>query len=144
MSVITKKNLARADIEAIFKKSPFISTMSLQVLEVDHENSTLSVRMPIRDEYERSQASSKQFHGGAIAALIDVVGDFAIGMLVGGGVPTMNLRIDYLRPGIGDYLDGKAVVRKTGKSAAVVDIDIHCPQGKLVAIGRGTYVPITG
>ena len=58
-----------------------------------------------------------------------MVGDFAIGMLVGGGVPTMNLRIDYLRPAVGDYVDGVAVVRKAGKSAAVVDIDILCPAG---------------
>ncbi len=28
--------------------------------------------------------------------------DFALGMLVGGGVPTMNLRVDFLRPATGD------------------------------------------
>ncbi|MEI2417983.1 PaaI family thioesterase [Orrella sp. JC864] len=138
------KRLERADIEAIFQRSSFIRFMNLQVREVDHDASRLSVRMPLRPEYERGAAGSQQFHGGAIAALIDVVGDFAIGMLVGGGVPTMNLRVDYLRPAIGAYLDGTAVVRKTGRSAAVVDIDVFGPDGKLVAVGRGTYVPITG
>ena len=65
-------------------------------------------------------------------------------MLVGGGVPTMNLRVDYLRPAVGAFLEGVAVVRKTGKSSAVIDIDIFSVDRKLVAIGRGTYVPVTG
>ncbi|OWT73494.1 MULTISPECIES: PaaI family thioesterase [unclassified Achromobacter] len=138
------KKLERADIEAIFKRSRFISAMNLEILEVDHAASRFSVRMPMSDNLERGAAGSGQFHGGAIASLIDVVGDFAIGMLVGGGVPTMNLRVDYLRPAMAPYIEGVAVVRKAGRSAAVVDIDILSADGKLVAIGRGTYVPITG
>ncbi len=141
---VTPKKLEQADIEAIFARSSFIRFMNLEVREVDHEASRFSARLPLRPEYERGAAGSSQFHGGAIAAFIDVVGDFAIGMMVGGGVPTMNLRVDYLRPAVGAYLDGTAIVRKSGRSAAVVDIDIHGPDGKLVAVGRGTYVPITG
>lgn len=144
MSQQAARKLEKADIEAIFARSRFISAMNLEILDIDHAGSRFSVRMPLQDTYERGVPGTKQFHGGALAALIDVVGDFAIGILVGGGVPTMNLRIDYLRPAVGDYVDGVAVVRKAGKSAAVVDIDILCPAGKLVAIGRGTYVPITG
>jgi uncharacterized protein (TIGR00369 family) len=64
--------------------------------------------------------------------------------MVGGGVPTMNLRIDYLKPAIGEAVIGKAVVRRRGKSAAVVDIDVTNEDGGLVAVGRGTYVPVTG
>lgn len=140
----TPKRLDRAGLEAIFERSTFIRAMRLEVLEMDYEKEQLSVRMPIRPEIERGAAGSRQFHGGAIAALIDVVGDFAIGMMVGGGVPTMNLRIDYLRPGLGDWLDATAVVRKTGRTAAVVDIDVFSADRKLVAVGRGTYVPVTG
>ena len=40
----------------------------------------------MRIELER-RAGTRQFHGGPIAALIDAAGDFAIGMLIGGGVP---------------------------------------------------------
>jgi uncharacterized protein (TIGR00369 family) len=137
------KKLEKADIEAIFQRSPFIRFMSLEVLKVDHASTEFAVRMPLRAEYERREGT-QQFHGGAIAALIDVVGDFALGMLVGGGVPTMNLRIDYLRPATGAFLDGVAIVRKTGRTSAVIDIDIFSADRKLVAIGRGTYVPVTG
>jgi len=144
MSDPAKKPLQKEDVEAIFRRSPFIRMMNLEILSIDHATSRLAVRMPIRDEFERGAVGSQQFHGGAIAALIDVVGDFALGMTVGGGVPTMNLRVDYLRPGVGAFLDGVAVVRRTGRTSAVVDIDVSSSDGKLVALGRGTYVPITG
>lgn len=105
--------------------------------------SRLVLRMHLSDGVER-RAGSRQFHGGPLAALIDVAGDFAVGMLIGGGVPTMNLRIDYLRPAVGEYMEAIAVVRRMGKTSSVVDIDVMSSDGKLVAIGRGTYVPMTG
>lgn len=143
MSDAPVKKLEKADIEAIFNRSPFIRMMNLEVREVDHAGSRFAARLPMRPEFERRPGTS-QFHGGVLAAFIDVVGDFALGMLVGGGVPTMNLRVDYLRPATGDYVDGVAVVRRSGRSSAVIDIDIFAADGKLVAVGRGTYVPVTG
>ncbi len=137
------KQLDLAALNAIFERSPFMSRMKLEVLSMEHEASRLAIRMPLSPEIER-RAGTQQFHGGALASLIDVVGDFAVGMLIGGGVPTMNLRIDYLRPAIGPHVDATAVVRRMGKTSAVVDIDVTSPDGKLVAVGRGTYVPVTG
>ena len=77
----------------------------------------------MRPELER-RPGTRQFHGGPIAAFIDIAGDFAIGMLVGGGVPTMNFRTDYLRPAIGEALTAVARVRRAGKTAAIVDIEV--------------------
>jgi uncharacterized protein (TIGR00369 family) len=139
-----KKTLTQDELAAIFARSPMMKLMNLEILDMSVEQSRLAVRMPIRPEFERGAVGSSQFHGGAIAAFIDVVGDFALGITVGGGVPTMNLRIDYLRPGVGAYLDGVATVRRAGRTSAVVDIEVSGADGKLVALGRGTYVPITG
>ena len=138
MSEEVVQKLDAAAIQKIFDQSPFIALLGLQVLGLDYEKSEFKARMPLRPELER-RAGTKQFHGGPIAGFIDTVGDFAIGMLVGGGVPTMNLRVDYIRPGTGDYLDATATVRRAGKSVAIIDIDVFSPDGKLVAIGRGTY-----
>ena len=143
MSDTTANKLEAADIQAIFDRSPFIGFLGVKVLGVDHDKSTFSARMPLRPELER-RAGTKQFHGGPIASFIDIVGAFAIGMMVGGGVPTINLRIDYLRPSIGDYIDATAVVRRAGRSTAVVDVEVFGPDDKLVAVGRGTYSPQTG
>ena len=140
MSEKTPARLDAAQIEAIFAASPFISTLGLKVLDVNYEETKLSVRMPLNPGLERRKGT-KQFHGGPIASFIDTVGDFAIGMMVGGGVPTINLRIDYLKPAVGDALTATARVRRTGKMIAVVDIDVMDEKGSLVAIGRGTYFP---
>ncbi len=143
MSEAAPKRLAREEIQGILDRSPYMGPMKLEVLALDYEAERLTVRMPLTPGYER-RAGSGQFHGGALAALIDIAGDFALGMMVGGGVPTMNLRIDYLRPAIGTHVDAVACVRKTGRTSAVVDIDVLGADGRTVALGRGIYVPVTG
>ena len=130
-------------VQAILDASPFNAFLGLRVLAVDHAKSEIVMRMPLRPELER-RIGTCQFHGGPIASFIDIVGDFAIGMLVGGGVPTINLRIDYLRPAIGAAVTGTARVRRQGRSVALVDIDVTDEDGKLVAVGRGTYAPQIG
>ena len=130
--------LSAKQIQAIFDASPFLGFLRLTVVALDHDAGTLTVSMPIRPEFER-RLGTGQFHGGAIAAFVDVVGDFAIGMAVGGGVPTINVRIDYLRPAVGGVLTGTARVRRAGRTVALVDVDVYDEQGALVAVGRGTY-----
>ena len=121
----------------------FISSLGLEIQKMDYDAQEITIRMPQSPSMER-RSGTKQFHGGPLAAFIDIVGDFAIGMMVGGGVPTMNLRIDYLKPAVGDAVIGVAKVRRRGRSACVIDIDVSNEEGALVAVGRGTYVPITG
>ncbi|MCA0921924.1 PaaI family thioesterase [Pseudooceanicola nanhaiensis] len=130
-------------IQAIFDRSAMISFMGLKAETVDYDTMVFTARMPLRDELARGVGSG-QFHGGAIAAFIDTVGDFAVGMMVGGGVPTTNMRVDYMRPAINTDLIGIATVRRMGRSIAVVDIDVTNEDGKLLAIGRANYVPKTG
>ena len=138
MSEPNSEQLKAEQVQALFDASPFISFLGLKVVSLDHGKGEIVVRMPLRPEFERRKGT-KQFHGGPIASFIDTVGDFAIGMQVGGGVPTMNLRVDYLRPAIGDAIVGVARVRRAGKTAAIIDIDVSDDQDRLVAIGRGTY-----
>lgn len=143
MSNETVQRLTLEDMNAIFTKSPFIGFLGVRATALDYERSEVSMTMPLKAELERRPGSG-QFHGGPIASFIDIVGDFAIGMLVGGGVPTINLRIDYLRPATGAALKGVATVRRAGKTVAVVDIDVLDDQNRLVAVGRGTYSPQKG
>ena len=137
------RKLSGAEVQAIFERSPFIGWLGLQVVSLDHERQELVVRMVMRPEFER-RPGTRQFHGGPIAAFIDVTGDFAIGMMVGGGVPTMNFRTDYLRPAIGEALTAVARVRRAGRTAAIVDIDVVDDAQTLVALGRGTYSSTAG
>ena len=143
MSDAEKTRLDAAGVQAILDRSPFIASLGLEVLGVDHAKSEIVMRMPLKPEFERRKGT-RQFHGGPIASFIDVVGDYAIGMMVGGGVPTINLRIDYVRPAIGEAVTGTGRVRRQGRTVALVDIEITDAEGKLVAVGRGTYAPQVG
>ncbi|MEQ8402658.1 MAG: PaaI family thioesterase [Roseitalea porphyridii] len=136
---MTNAKLTPDTLQAWFDGSPFIAFMNLKVEAVDAEAGSLTVSMPMRPEFERGGPMKGQFHGGPVASLIDTVGDFAVALKVGGGVPTINFRVDYLRPSSGAVLTATANARRVGRSVAVVDIDVHDEQGRLTAIGRGTY-----
>lgn len=138
MSAPEAPRLSAADIQGHFDASPFMSFLGLQVAAVDHERAELTVTMPMRPEIER-RGGTAQFHGGPIAAFIDCVGDFAVALVVGGGVPTINIRIDYLKPAVGKSVTATARVRRAGRTVTVVDIDVHDEANALVAVGRGTY-----
>ncbi len=106
--------------------------------EVDAEHGRFVLRLPFSGTLTRHD-EGKQVHGGPIASVIDTAGTFAVAAMVGHGVPTMNLRIDYLRPAVDSDLVATAVVRRAGRTTAVCDIDLHDGEGRLVAVGRGTW-----
>ncbi|WP_088140357.1 PaaI family thioesterase [Achromobacter xylosoxidans] len=133
--------LDAAAIQARFDDSPFIAWLGLSVRDVNHDQGELTVLAPMRPEFERGAASG-QWHGGPLAAVIDTVGDFAVGMLLGRGLPTINFRVDYLRPAVNTALTAVARVRRNGRSVGVADVDLYNDQGALVAIGRATYATL--
>jgi uncharacterized protein (TIGR00369 family) len=120
--------------------SPFNALLDLEVVTADPEKREVVMRLKMRPEFERL-AGSGQWHGGPIAAAIDTVGDYALAMLSGKPLPTINLRVDYLRPGK-DTLTLIARIRRSGKTVGVVDIDVLDEAGALVAIGRANYSTI--
>ena len=117
--------------------SPFNAFLGLEVVSTDPAKPELVMRLKMRPELERLGGSG-QWHGGPIAAAIDIAGDYALVMLIGKPLPTINLRIDYLRPGKGT-LTLVARVRRSGKTVGVVDVEVSGESGALVAIGRANY-----
>ena len=126
------------EIQGFLDRSPFIAFSQTKVVRADPEAETLECVTPMRPEFER-QAGTGQWHGGPIAAVIDTVGDFALAMAVGKPLPTVNFRVDYLRPAINTALHAVAVVRRQGKTFGTVDIDVFNDARVLLAIGRATY-----
>lgn len=118
--------------------SPFIAFCQMTVESVDAEKGYVEMKMPLLDALARGGAQ-RMFHGGPVASLIDTAGDFAVAAVVGGGVPTINFRVDYLRPSTGQYLIARATARKVGRMIGVADVDVFDDQGRLTAIGRGSY-----
>jgi uncharacterized protein (TIGR00369 family) len=130
-------------LQTYLDNSPFIAFMRMRAKAVEPKRETVVLELPMRPEFERGKGTG-QYHGGVIATFIDVAGDFALALVVGGPVPTINLRVDYLRPATNTGLTATARVRRAGRTVGVVDVDVHDDTGKLVAVGRGCYSAIPG
>lgn len=94
--------------------------------------------------------SRQILHGGVISATLDVAGGFAIMMSIVEEHPvtptsfpnmgTIDLRVDYLRPGRGKYFIATARIVRKGSRIAVVHMELHNDAGDLIATGGGAYV----
>jgi len=143
MSTTPAKTFTLAQVQQHFDESPYIATLGLQAESLDIEAGLLTVRVPMKPEFERGRGS-RQWHGGPLAAIIDTVGDFALAMQLGRGLPTINFRVDYLRPAIGTDLKVVARVRRNGRTVGVADVDLFDDSERLLAIGRASYATLAG
>ncbi len=130
--------LSLPELQEKLSASSFNSFLGLIVEEAIPEQQKITVRIQLRPELERGKGTG-QWHGGVIAALIDIVGDYALVMLLGRPLPTINFRVDYLRPAIHTSLKVVAQVIRAGKSIGVVDVTVLNEADELVAVGRANY-----
>jgi len=129
--------LSREQLQERLLRSPFNAFLNLEVQNVNPEQQEIVIRFKLRPEFERL-AGAGQWHGGPIAAAIDIAGDYALAMLIGNPVPTIGYSVDYLKPAHGD-LTLVARVRRRGKSVGVVDVEVLAESNMLVALGRASY-----
>jgi len=114
--------------------TPIHRWLGFAITEVDFGSGTLIMICPAGGNASRYDGAP-QAHGGAIATLIDSAATFACSALLGRGVPTANIRVDYLRPAGGEMLVATARVIRAGRTLALVDVNVESG-GKLVATGR--------
>jgi uncharacterized protein (TIGR00369 family) len=126
------------ELAALLTESPFQQILGLKLEAFDPATQSVAIRCVFGPQMERARGTG-QYHGGVIASLIDIAGDFALIGVLGHGVPTINFRVDYLRPALNSDLIARARVLKAGKTIGVVDIDVEQDAGRLIAVGRGCY-----
>lgn len=135
--------MERSELEKMVLACPFHRFLGLTLEDMCAEEGWVTLSVTMRDEFSRSDHAA-ELHGGIIASLIDIAGDYAVALKVGQGVPTINLRVDYLRPGRGKRAVAKARAIRCGRTIATVDIEVVDENGTLFAIGRGTYSSAAG
>lgn len=119
-------------------RPPLHQWMKPQLLAVDDGSGEVRIRLPVRTEFRRDP-DRPEVHGGIISALADIAGHAAVAARVKHGVPTIDLRVDFLRPAAGSALIAVATLVKCGRSIAVADIQITDDSDRLVAVGRGAF-----
>ncbi len=116
--------------------SPYQRFLGIET--VRSEDGLVEIRLPFRDEFLR-QDGSDWLHGGVVSALIDIAGDYAITTKAKGNVPTIDLRVDYLRPARKGDLVAIGRTVKVGRTIGVADVEVRDLSGAVIAVGRGTY-----
>ncbi|MGH9753638.1 MAG: PaaI family thioesterase [Blastocatellia bacterium] len=119
-----------------FADSPYQRFLGLTLVRA--EDGLVEIRLPFREEFLRTDGSD-WLHGGIISALIDIAGDYAIVTKTGAGVPTIDLRVDYLRPARRGALFAIARTVRVGRTIGVADVEVRDESRELVAVGRGVY-----
>src|SRR5690606_6549689 len=67
------------------------------------------------------------FNGGVIAALVDIAAHAAVAIQTAHMAPTIDLRVDYLRPAVGKSLYAAVKVLKLGRAVSRADVQIKNP-----------------
>lgn len=140
-------------IQELFnEKIPFNKVLGLCIgsLDYDHPKVRFDMRPELVGNYLRGN-----LHGGVISAVIDVTGGLAAFLGVQkkladepldsklqrfSQLGTIDLRIDYLRPGFGAWFEATGYVLRTGRKVAVTRIELHDEQDSLIAVGTGAYI----
>ena len=117
---------------------PFHGFLRPEAVSVDAFDGTVTIKLPFRPEFRRAEDAS-DYHGGVVAALIDLAAHAAVAVQIGRMAPTIDLRIDYLRAAPGVDLTATARVLRLGRSIARADVDISADGTPLLAVGRGTF-----
>lgn len=115
--------------------SPFHRFLDFTVVRA--ESGSAELRLPVKEDLLRLDGSD-WVHGGVIASLIDIAANAAVASLVGHGVPTVDLRVDYLRPSRGS-LTARAKTLKAGRTLAVADVEVEDGTGRVTAVGRAVF-----
>jgi uncharacterized protein (TIGR00369 family) len=131
---------------------PFNKVLGIQVDTLDFEH--FAIRFEHRPELV-GNFTRGMLHGGVIAAVLDVAGGMSawMGLLKKSqGEPfeetakrlakigTIDMRVDYLRPGLGKHFRATSNVLRTGNKVTVTRMELHNDEGTLIAVGTGTYI----
>ncbi|QQX79979.1 thioesterase family protein [Shewanella sp. KX20019] len=152
MSNIIQQETLRRVAEVFDKHVPFHNLLGMDIKRYDVDGIEVVVKM--KPELI-GNIHQQILHGGVTATVLDVVGGLtAFSGLVASRddwsieelekriktLGTIDLRIDYLRPGRGEIFTGTGTVIRAGNRVSVSRMELHNEQGDHIAFGTGTYM----
>lgn len=131
---------------------PFQKMLGFEIRKFHPEHCELAFHW--RDEL-MGNVPQRILHGGVTATALDTVGGLvAIASMLERFEPesetqllerlsrcgTIDLRVDYLRPGRGKTFTVSATIIRSGNKVAVARMELHSDNGEHIAFGTGTYL----
>ena len=142
-----------AGLKNIFEeKIVFNKLLGLKITSVRAERVT--ARIDMRHELVGHFAYNR-IHGGVISAGLDAMGGLAVMAAIGARhmdeapeqrlhrftkLGTIDLRVDYLRPGISEYFELRAEVLRLGSRVASTRMEFLGADGKLFSTAAAAYI----
>jgi len=142
-----------AGLTAIFEdKIVFNRVLGLKITSLLPEQVT--ARIDMKPELVGHYAYNR-LHGGVISAGLDAVGALAVMAAIGARhrdesaeqqlhrfarLGTIDLRVDYLRPGIGTHFELHAQVLRLGSRVASTRMEFLGADGQLLSAGSAAYI----
>jgi uncharacterized protein (TIGR00369 family) len=147
-----KQKLLQLLQEITEDRIPFNKLIGMKIDNLDLDN--IKIRFEMRPELVGNFMRGK-LHGGVISTVLDVIG----GMLAWTGIMkkmegsnfeeiterfakigTIDLRVDYLRPGLGKYFVATGSTLRAGNKLSAIRMELHNDEGLLIAVGTGSYL----
>ncbi len=138
--------------EIFTERVAFNKILGVEIRTMSFENAT--VRFENRPELIGNFVH-KSLHGGVVAATLDLTGGLIAYLSVLktmegktsqekrerlANVGTIDLRIDYLRPGLGKHFIATGSILRAGNKVAVSRMDLRNEDGAHIATATGTYL----
>ena len=117
----------------------------LGVEVVDARDGWVRLRVRVRDELRN--AAGAPVHGGVYSALVDMAVGGALATLHedaegGVGQTTLDLNVSFMAAATGDTLYAEGRILRRGRTVVFGETTITDGSGKLLAVGRATYMII--
>ncbi len=142
-----------AGVHTIFEeKIVFNKTLGLKIAQLLPMRSVAHINM--RPEFIGHYGHNR-IHGGVISAALDAMGGLAVMAAIGAlhheepvhkrlerfaKLGTIDLRIDYLRPGIGERFELRAEVMRLGSRVASTRMEFVGADGTILSTGTAAYI----
>ena len=134
------------------EKIVFNQTLGLKLTQIAPEG--VQARIDMRHELVGHFAYNR-LHGGVISAALDAIGSAAVMAALAAKhmdeppakrlerfakLGTIDLRIDYLRPGIGEWFTVHAECLRVGSRVGTARMEFRGPDGTLMSAGAAAYI----
>jgi acyl-CoA thioesterase len=131
--------LQRQGIAAKLANNPVVEFMGIRLIEVAAGKAALM--LPHREELHNSMGL---LQGGILSVLADVAGGVALYSVLTDPlkvvIPTIEFKMNFLRPASGEDAFARGKVVQSGKQVAVCNVEVATKEEVLLATGLFTYM----
>ena len=139
-------------VRDVYENLPFNRLLGLSVARLNLDQAGFNFTM--KDELI-GNAVHGILHGGVISAVLDTTGGMtataaAVERRQGlskaeikawiAKIGTIDMRVDYLRPGRGKRFQSSGTVMRTGNKVAVTRMELRNEEDVMIAVGTGAYI----